>query len=156
MPQFDLASFPGQMFWLILIFALQYLIIAKLVVPGFKILFNKRRNYLDKQFQQAEEFSQKAEILRLDYEKKLEETKQNHVELTKKASNKIELESEIKLSELEKKFLKETKQQEERFKKINQAIDIAINEVTLDLATNILTKLTQVKVSKKKLVKYIN
>ena len=70
MPQFDLAAFPGQMFWLVIVFALQYLIIAKLVVPGFKVLFNKRRNHLDTQFQQAEEFSQKAEALRLDYEKK--------------------------------------------------------------------------------------
>ena len=82
--------------------------------------------------------------------------KQNHAELMKEASNKIELESEIKLSELEKNFLKETKQQEERFKKINQTIDAAVNEATLDLAASILTKLTQAKVSKKKLVKYIN
>ena len=57
---------------------------------------------------------------------------------------------------MEKEFAVETKKYEEDFKKANRNINAALNEVSLDLAVDILDKVTQTKVNKKKLVKYIN
>ncbi|NRA73816.1 MAG: hypothetical protein HRU36_03635 [Rickettsiales bacterium] len=156
MPQFDFTTFPNQIIWLVVIFALQYLIIAKVVIPRFKGLFSRRESHLDQQLKQAEESSKKAEELRLDYEQKLEEVKHQHEDMMRKTSKKIELEAEAKISELEKEFAVETKKYEEDFKKANRNINAALNEVSLDLAVDILDKVTQTKVNKKKLVKYIN
>lgn len=156
MPQFNLATFPGQIFWLIAVFALQYLIIAKLIVPGFKLLFNKRKNYLDQQLKDAEELAKKAEELRSDYEKKLEEAKKEHSDLLSKAAKEIELESNAKLSASEKEFTKELHQQEESIKKAKKSIETAVDEATLTLASGLIDKIIHVKVSKKKLSKYMN
>ena len=151
MPQFDLATFPGQMFWILVIFGLQYFIIAKVIVPGFKTLFNKRQRHLDQQLQQTEELSTKAERLKLDYELKLLEMKKKNAEIIKTVIKKAELESELRLVQLENQFIAEVEKQEQDFKRFDKNIDIAINEVTLDLASDILGKMTQTKVNKKKL-----
>ena len=155
MPQFDLSTFPGQMFWLMLVFALQYLIILKLIVPAFKTLFNKRKNYLDKQLKEAEDFSKKAEQLRLDYEKRLEKIKEENVKLFNKTSDEIKIISEIQLSRLEDKFLKEVRKQEEKLKQEYENIDVEIDNAAIDLAANLLNKVTSVKTNKKKLLKYL-
>jgi len=156
MPQFDLATFSGQMFWLIIVFSLQYFIIAKLVVPGFKALFNRRAKHLGHQLQEAEKLSKKSEELRLDYEQKLEEVKKKHAELLDKASKEIESTSETKLAALEESFIKEVKQREKKLDKAQKDIETAIDEATLDLASGLLNKVAHIKVNKKKLAKYMN
>ena len=119
-------------------------------------MFNRRKSHLDQQLREAEELSKKAEELRLDYEKKLEEVKKEHAELLSKASEEIELASDTKLSKAEKEFTKELHQQEESMKRAKKNINIAIDEASLDLASKLLNKVAHVKVDKKKLSKYMN
>ena len=156
MPQFDLSTFPGQMLWLLIVFALQYLVIALLILPVFKRLFNKRKAYLEQQLQTAEDLSKKAEILRLDYEKKLEDVKGEHSVLLSRALETINSDSEIKLADLEKKFLKEIRKREDKFAKAQEEMGGKIDGAALELAVTLLDRLTPGKVNKKKLIKYMN
>jgi F-type H+-transporting ATPase subunit b len=156
MPQFDLLNFPGQVFWLAVIFAFQYLLIAKFVVPAFKVLFDKRAKYISEQLKEAGILSKKSEELRLDYEQKLEEVKRKTAVLLKQAYDEIETTSQATLTECEAKLIEELRLHEKQAEAVQKQASKGLDEASLDLASEMIHKLTNVKVAKKKLLKYMN
>lgn len=156
MPQFDLSTFPGQILWLAAIFALQYMFIAKSVIPGFMLVFNKRRYYIDRLLKEAQDFQNKSEALKTDYEQKFEELKKAHASLSASVFQEIETTHKAKLAALDKEFSDEIKAREEKDKASREHVVVALDEATLEVATNLLCKVTDSKVTKKQLSKYMN
>ena len=156
MPQFDLSTFPGQVLWMLSIFALQYLIISRAIAPGFKFLFGKRRRHIEQQLKEASELSDQSDELKLYYEENYDALKKSHAELVEKAYQEVELTIETRMAELERTFAQEIKVREEKAKIDKLDIESDVDRVTLDLASSLLYKVTNSKVTRKQLSKYMN
>ena len=53
LPQLDIATWPSQLFWLVVLFGVGYLVMAKMVTPRIGAVLEKRRQTLDGDLEKA-------------------------------------------------------------------------------------------------------
>ena len=75
LPQLDISTWPSQIFWLVVIFGVGYLIMAKMVTPKIGNVLEERRARLDDNLGKAREASAEAAKIRADYEADLEKAR---------------------------------------------------------------------------------
>lgn len=155
MPQFDFATFPGQIFWLIIAFGLQYFVMMKLIVPGLKAIFHRRCTYVERQITLAEQYTEQAEKIHLEYEKKVATAKEESMKAINAASAKIHKEAELTLLKLQNNLLSQLHQRELKAKTLDVNSSKAMKDMALNLALELTSKITNTKVSKKTLIKHI-
>lgn len=68
MPQFDPTSFPSQLFWLAVTFAILYLLMAKLALPRIGDLLAERRRKIDEALDAATRLTAEARGAEAEYE----------------------------------------------------------------------------------------
>lgn len=71
MPQFDFATFPSQIFWLIVCFAALYFLLARSALPKIGAVLEARQRKLDDDLERATELEQKAKEALAAYEEQL-------------------------------------------------------------------------------------
>lgn len=113
MPQLDFSTFPSQAFWLVVSFALMWLIMAKMIVPKITDILNQRQRKIDDYLTAAGEFKRTAEEALEKYERVLREANDEAAENLRKAGE--DLEKKIAAREAEKsRQLAETMAENER------------------------------------------
>ena len=75
MPQFDISSFPSQIFWLILVFGILYFIIKNFISPRAETILISRHRIEDDHITEAEEYTR--QISEIETLKKLEQADAN-------------------------------------------------------------------------------
>ena len=53
MPQFDPSSFPSQIFWLVIFFALLYLLMSKVALPRMAAVLDRRHKAIESDLSKA-------------------------------------------------------------------------------------------------------
>jgi len=71
MPQLDFSTFPSQIFWLFVSFAVLYLIMATLIVPRLERIVTARQGRVDGDLERASRLQSEAEAIMQAYEKAL-------------------------------------------------------------------------------------
>ena len=71
MPQLDFATFPSQLFWLLVTFAVLYGLMKWLALPRIGAAIDARRNRIDTDLGQAEQLRSEAETVLAAYQKGL-------------------------------------------------------------------------------------
>lgn len=71
MPQFDMSTAPGQIFWLIVVFGLLYLTFVKVVLPKMGGVIEARQKKIEGDLARAERLKNEAAEAVADYEKAL-------------------------------------------------------------------------------------
>ena len=71
LPQLDPATWPSQLFWLVVLFGAGYLLMAKVVTPRIGAVLEKRHKTLDGDLEKARNSSADAAKIREDYESNL-------------------------------------------------------------------------------------
>ena len=72
LPQLDISTWPSQIFWLIVIFGVGYVMMARIVTPKIGTVLEDRRPRLDSDLGKAREASAEAVKIRAEYEADLE------------------------------------------------------------------------------------
>ena len=90
MPQLDFSTFPSQAFWLVVSFALMWLVMAKMIVPKITDILNQRQRKIDDYLTAAGEFKQTAEEALEKYERVLREANAEAAENLRKAGEELE------------------------------------------------------------------
>jgi len=75
MPQFDMSTAPGQIFWLVIVFGLLYLAFVKVVLPKMGGIIEARTNKIEGDLARAERLRAEAEEAVAVYEKALAEAR---------------------------------------------------------------------------------
>lgn len=75
MPQFDFSTFPSQIFWLVIIFALLYWALARTTLPKIVEVLETRQRKIDDDLERATELEQQAKEILAAYEAALEEAR---------------------------------------------------------------------------------
>jgi F-type H+-transporting ATPase subunit b len=86
LPQLDIATWPSQLFWLVVIFGAGYLVMAKIVTPRIGAVLEERRQTVDGDLKKARAASADAAKIRADYESDLEKARIEAAEFAKQAA----------------------------------------------------------------------
>ena len=66
LPQLDIATWPSQLFWLVVLFAAGYLVMAKIVTPRIGAVLEERRQTVNGDLEKARNASAEAAKFRAD------------------------------------------------------------------------------------------
>ena len=86
LPQLDISTWPSQIFWLIVVFGVGYVIMAKIVTPKIGTVLEDRRIRLDDDLGKAREASAEAAKIRAEYEGDLESARNDASAFARKAA----------------------------------------------------------------------
>ena len=87
LPQLDISTWPSQIFWLIFIFGVGYVMMAKIATPKIGTVLEVRRTRLDGDLGKAREASAEAAKIRAEYEVNLESARNNAAEFARKVAD---------------------------------------------------------------------
>jgi len=68
MPQFDLAPYLSQAFWMMICFGFMYLLVSYLIMPMFEDVLDKRDNLIKTDLEAADQINRQAEALMKNYD----------------------------------------------------------------------------------------
>jgi F-type H+-transporting ATPase subunit b len=76
LPQMDISWFPTQIFWLLIMFAVLYVVFAKRVLPELSTIIENRRSHIQNDLDTAQSLKDEAEGVQQAYEEILEDARQ--------------------------------------------------------------------------------
>ena len=167
MPQLDPRYWPSQVFWLILVFLVLYMSIAKFFLPKIKDNLDNRENKIKEDLENAHKFKDQSEIKLKEYEAILDKAKKDvakiHVESKRLLDKQIQLKKEKMEKEIESEILKAQSEILELKKNSISSIQTISKEIASDIIENISgeklnessIKATIEDISKKNIGKYL-
>ena len=114
MPQLDPKYWASQAFWLILVFTVLYISIAKFYLPKIKRNLDNRENKIKDDIEDANKFNELSDSKLNEYKKILENAKKEVIKIHIESKNLLDKEIQMKKETIEKEIEKEiTKAQKE-------------------------------------------
>ena len=167
MPQLDPKYWASQVFWLILVFTILYLLIAKVFLPKIKKNLDDRDSKIKEDLDEAHNLKGVSEKKLKEYDAIIKNSKKEISKILLDSKNKLDKDIQSKKLIMEKEIENEiVKAQKEVLELKNNSIN-SINSIAQDIASNIIEKLSGDKlnesnvkavvedVSKKNLIKYL-
>ena len=167
MPQLDPTYWASQAFWLILVFTILYISVAKFYLPKIKDNLDNRENRIKDDLDDANKFKEMSESKLKEYEKILDVAKkeviQIHIDSKKTLDKNIKTKKEIIEKEIDKEILNAQKEIDD----LKSGSITDIQKISENIASNIIETISGVKlnessikaavegVSKKNMGKYL-
>ncbi|MEQ9116506.1 MAG: hypothetical protein RLN62_06910 [Rickettsiales bacterium] len=156
MPLLDSSNFLSQIFWLLLFFVIQYWLMAKFIIPSFSRTISHRKNYISNKIKQSEKMTEEAELLKKDYEEKLNSAKAENIKQMNQVVNDIKLRSDQQLKNLEKELSEDYLRYEKRVEEFVKDSSSEIDNLAIETAYNLVNRIAEKKIPKSDLNKYLN
>lgn len=145
MPQLDLSTFPSQIFWLVLTFALLYVLLARSILPRIHDVLENRQNKISHDLDRAEQLRNEAEEARQVYERALKESRSKAQSLIAESASLMEKSSAARHAELDVKLSKQLADAESTILSAKQEALGRLAPITKELTLEIVEKLTGTK-----------
>ena len=167
MPQLDSKYWFSQSFWLILIFLVLYLSLAKFFIPKIKDNLDDREKKIKENLDDAKEFSELADKKKLDYENEISNAKKEVIKIITESKKQLDKSINQKKEKFQKELKKEVNKAEEEISNLKQKSSESINNIAEEISEKIIENLTGEKlnnssikasvaeVSKNKIGKYL-
>ena len=167
MPQLDPRYWASQAFWLILVFSILYISIAKFYLPKIKNNLDSRENRIKDDLDDAQKFKELSELKLKEYKKILEDAKKEVIKIHVESKNILDKEIKTKKETIEKEIDQEILKAQKEISKLKKGsindIQKISEKVALDIIQNITgdklnessIKATVEDVSKKNMGKYL-
>tara|TARA_B100000989_G_scaffold122819_1_gene90793 strand:+ start:2104 stop:2697 length:594 start_codon:yes stop_codon:yes gene_type:complete len=104
LPQLDTSTWPSQLFWLVVLFAAGYILMAKFVTPRIGSVLEERRAKLDEDLGKARSASEDAARIRAEYEADLDAARTAAAETAKRAAAEAAKQAEASDTKIAKKL----------------------------------------------------
>jgi len=167
MPQLDPTYWASQAFWLILVFTILYISIAKFYLPKIKSNLDNRENKIKENLDAANKFKDLSELKFKEYEKILEDSKKEVLKIHLDSKNKLDKDIQEKKEVMEKEIENEINKAQKEIVELKQNSISDIQNISRDIASNIIENISGDKlnessikaavedVSKKNMSKYL-
>ena len=167
MPQLDPKYWASQAFWLILVFTILYISIAKFYLPKIKNNLDNRENRIKDDLDDANKFKELSETKLKEYEKILEEAKKEVIKIQIESKNLLDKDIRAKKDIIEKEIEKEIEKAQEEINDLKRNSISDIQKISENIASNIIETISGDKlnessiravvedISKKNLGKYL-
>lgn len=141
MPQFDLSTAPSQIFWLVVIFVLFYLVLWRLVLPRMSQVMETRQRKIDDDLARAERLRNEAAAVLADYEKTLAQARAEAGRLMKEASDAAAKEQAERLAAFNAELAARTSEAEDRIDEAVAEAESNLRAIAADAAQQVTAKL---------------
>src|SRR5215469_10365043 len=134
MPQLDVATFPGQLFWLTLSFLVLYLLMSRLGLPRISKIIEQRRQRLSGDLERAGQMKTEAQAVIAAYEKALGEARLEAQRTLKETTERLNAQAAERLREVAQKLAGETAAAEKRIADAKAEALRNVRSVAVDVA----------------------
>jgi F-type H+-transporting ATPase subunit b len=167
MPQLDPTYWASQAFWLILVFTILYISIAKFYLPKIKDNLDNRENSIKDDLDDANKFKELSETKLKEYEKILENAKKEVIRIHIESKNTLDKDIKTKKESIEKEIEKEILKAQKEIDELKKNSISDIQKISENIASNIIETISGDKlnessikaavedISKKNLGKYL-
>jgi F-type H+-transporting ATPase subunit b len=167
MPQLDPTYWASQAFWLILVFTVLYISIARFYLPKIKNNLDDRENKIKEDLDSANKFKELSELKLNEYEKILENSKKEVIKINIETKNKLDKDIKAKKDIMEKEIENEITKAQKDIAELKKNSILDIQNISKDIASSIIENISGDKlnessisavvedVSKKKIGKYL-
>ncbi|AFB25652.1 MULTISPECIES: F0F1 ATP synthase subunit B' [spotted fever group] len=145
MPQFDIATYYSQIFWLIVTFGLLYIFVYKFITPKAEEIFNNRQTNIQDNITQADTLTIEVEKLNKYYNEEIDKTNAEIDRLKKEKIDSLESEFLIKKKNLEQDLKNAINQNIEDINLAAKQFRTNKSAAIIKLAVNIIEKIVDTK-----------
>ena len=142
MPQLDPKYWASQAFWLILVFTILYISIAKFYLPKIKSNLDNRENKIKDDLEDANKFKELYESKLREYEKILEDAKKEVVKIHIESKNTLDKQIRIKKEKVEKEIEKEIINAQKEISELKKGSLSDIQKISENIASNIIENIS--------------
>ena len=147
LPQLDMSTFPSQLFWLVVSFAILYLVMVRLALPGISNVLAERQRLIDDYLNRARTLSAQAEQESINYDEKLAEAHREADIVIQAARSEITEETKRRYSVSSARMAEKTQESNARIARIQQEAEAVIRQAAVEAAQQIVTKLAEITVT---------
>ena len=148
MPQLDFATFPNQIFWLVVTLVVLYMILSRVALPRIGSILAERSGTITADIDAAETFKRQATEAEAAYNKALEDARAHAHKIVEERRADSQADLDIAIRKADAEIAARTAESERRIGEIRDSANDAVKEVARDAALEILT-LFGVKAEKK-------
>jgi len=145
LPQLDIATWPSQLFWLVVLFGAGYVVMAKMVTPRIGAVLEERRQTLDGDLEKARNASADAAKTRAEYESDLEKARSDAAEFAKQAAMEATKKAEAADAKVARKLADKVASAEAALAKAKTEALANLNDVAAEAAMDAVAALTGIK-----------
>ena len=142
MPQLDPKYWASQAFWLILIFTILYISIAKFYLPKIKNNLDNRDNRIKSDLDDANKFKELSESKIREYEKILEEAKKEVIKIHMDSKNILDKDIKAKKESVEKEIEKEILKAQKEINELKKESISDIQKISENIASNLIENIS--------------
>ena len=142
MPQLDPKYWASQAFWLILVFAVLYISIAKFYLPKIKNNLDDRENKIKEDLENANKFKEQSEAKLKEYEIILENAKKEVSKIHFESKNILDKEIQSKKDMIEKDIEKELVKAQKDITELKKNSISSIQKISENIAGNIIENIS--------------
>ena len=148
LPQLDFSTWPTQIVWLVISFALAFVLMQRVVTPRIAAVLEERHTRLDDDMQMARQATDEAENLRMTFEKKLAEARSEATDRTRASLAEAQAEAEKKNNAAAKRISTRLDKAEARIREARDAAMKELGDVATQGAIDAAATLAGIKVTK--------
>lgn len=148
LPQFDVTSFPSQIFWLFVAFIILYIIFSFKTLPEISSVIEKRNESINNDLELAEKIKAEAEAVQHSYEEGLAIAREKSNMLSFEAEAAAKQLIEARLNDFKKASDKDVKNLNIRIEKSKATVLNEINDITADVVRLSVLKVAGIEISK--------
>ena len=142
MPQLDPTYWASQAFWLILVFTILYISIAKFYLPKIKNNLDDRENKIKEDLDAANKFKEFSELKLKEYEKILVRSKKEMIKIHLESKNKLDKDIQTKKDAVEKEIEIETTKAQKEIAELKKNSITDIQNISKDIASSIIENIS--------------
>ena len=148
LPQLDFTTWPTQIFWLVVSFALAYVLMWRVVTPRIASVLEERHGRLDDDMQRAKQAADEAEAMRISFEKTLADARAEAQEKTRSTLAAAVAEAEKKDAAVAKRLATKIGKAEAKIVEARDAALAELDDVAATSAADAVSTLAGIKVTK--------
>jgi F-type H+-transporting ATPase subunit b len=141
MPQLNPDYVAPQLFWLVVSFALLYLLMSRVALPRIAAVMEERRDKIARDLDRAESLKKEADAALANYEKALAEARARAQSITAETRAKLKAETDRLRAELDGKLAARASEAEARIRRAKEAALANLKPAVSEVAAAIVSKL---------------
>ena len=147
MPQLDPEFWISQIFWLTITFGILYVVLSKLILPKISANLEARKSQIVENIEAAEKQREQSELNIVEYEKIVQNSKDEAKNYFKQARGKLLKDINLKKDALDKELNLEIEKAEFEIRGLKDKAPEKINKIAVETSTDLLHQLMGAKVN---------
>ena len=143
MPQLDFSTFPNQIFWLVVFCVVLFAIVKFFIIPRMEDIFANRRKIIDGNIAKAEEIRIRVSEIEKQIEEELQKAKSQCDEIMNTSGNNIKEQMALALEDSKIATTQLINEAEGRLKELRDGSEAAIEKISEELASEIISKISR-------------